>query len=250
MVNPCYQQMFYPQLMKFGERLEAALQHLGWGPSMLSARTGVAMPTISILIKRGSNRTDYKEDLIKGFPPDQISHAWLRDETGAMTDKRTDSNVKARHREDALQDDEIEIAEYNVRFSGGNGNTVIDYELSEESEPATYRLSWLQRLKLNPDKLKRFKVRGDSMEPLLFHGDSVLVNEAENDIKELLDGKVYAIRYGNELRVKRLFKQLNGSLILRSENPAHIDEEVSAQLVHQHITIIGRVRDKSGTGGL
>lgn len=88
------------------------------------------------------------------------------------------------------------------------------------------------------------------MEPLLFPGDTVLVNQAENDIKELLDGKVYAIRYGNDLRVKRLFRKLNGSLILRSENPLYQDEEVTPDLVHQHITIIGRVRDKSGTGGL
>lgn len=236
--------------MKFGERLEAALQHLGWGPTELAARTGVAMPTISAIVKRASNRTDFKEDLIKGFPPDKISHIWLRDETGEMTEVASRPHIIAKHREDPSRDEEIEIAEYNVRFSGGNGSTVIDYDLSEESEPATYRLSWIQRMKLNPEKLKRFKVRGDSMEPLLFPGDTVLVNQAENDIKELLDGKVYAIRYGNDLRVKRLFRKLNGSLILRSENPLYQDEEVTPDLVHQHITIIGRVRDKSGTGGL
>jgi len=70
--------------MKFGERLESALLHMGWGPSDLAARTSVAMPTISAITKRGSDRTNYKEDLIQGFPPDKISHDWLRNEAGSM----------------------------------------------------------------------------------------------------------------------------------------------------------------------
>jgi len=160
------------------------------------------------------------------------------------------SNVIALHPEDDLPDDVVQIPEYKVRFSGGDGNVVIDYELSEESQPATYRLSWMQRMHFNPDKLKRFKVKGNSMEPLLFNGDSVLVNEAESDMEQIVDGKVYAIRYGNELRVKRLYRRLDGSLTLHSENPDFKDEDVPPELVEQHITIIGRVRDKSGVGGL
>lgn len=160
------------------------------------------------------------------------------------------SNVIAIHPEDDLPEDIVQIPEYTVRFSGGNGSTVIEYELSEEREPATYRRTWMQRLHLNPEKLMRFKVKGDSMEPLLFAGDSVLVNLAENDITQLVEGKVYAIRYGSELRVKRLYPKLDGSLILRSDNKDYTDEFVPPDLVHQHITIIGRVRDKSGAGGL
>ena len=235
--------------MKFGERLDAAMKQMKWGPSDLSGKSGVAMPTISAITSRGSDRTNFKEDLIKGFPPSKVSHQWLRDGSGNML-PAGNGNVVALHPEDELPDDVVQIPESKVRFSGGNGNTAIEYELAEESESATYRLSWLQRNHLNPEKLKRFKVKGDSMEPLLFHGDSVLVNLAENDIKHLADGKVYAIRYGNELRVKRLYPKLDGSLTLRSDNPSHKDEDVPPTLVQQHITIIGRVRDKSGAGGL
>lgn len=159
-------------------------------------------------------------------------------------------NVIALHPEDEVPDNVVQIPEYRVRFSGGNGSVAVSYELAEEVEPATYRLSWMQRMRLNPEKLKRFKVKGDSMEPLLFSGDSVLVNLAENDIKEVQDGKVYAIRYGNELRVKRLYRRLDGGLTLRSYNPEHKDEDLTPDLVAQHITVIGRVRDKSGAGGL
>lgn len=235
--------------MKFGERIEAGLKVMGWGPSDLAEQTKVAMATISALVRRASDRSDYKEKLIAGFPESKVSHAWLRDEIGTIDDPPQKA-VVARHPDDVLGSEDIEIAEYNVRFSGGDGNVVIDYELAEESEPATYRLSWIQRMRLNPERLKRFKVKGDSMETLLFNGDTVLVNTAENEFERLVDGKVYAIRYGNELRVKRLFRKLDGTLILHSDNPDHKEEVVPPALVQQHITIIGRVRDKSGSGGL
>lgn len=71
--------------MKFGERIEHALQEMQWGPKDLEQRTGVADSTISALTRRGSDRTNYKEAIIKGFPPERINHEWLRNETGSMT---------------------------------------------------------------------------------------------------------------------------------------------------------------------
>ena len=181
-----------------------------------------------------------------------ISPVWLAEGKGPVeaADTPDKPSIIAFHPEDDLPEDSIQIEEYKVKFSGGNGNTVIAYELEEDSEPATYRLSWIQKNHLNVKKLKRFKVVGESMEPMLFSGDSVLVNLAENEFDQINDGKIYAIRYGNDLRVKRLFRRLDGGLTLRSYNPDHKDEDLTADQVAQHITIIGRVRDKSGTGGL
>lgn len=73
--------------MKFGERLEAAMTLMKWGPSDLAARSGVAMATISAITKRGSDRTNYKEPLVKAFPLESVSHRWLRDGTGKMDDR-------------------------------------------------------------------------------------------------------------------------------------------------------------------
>jgi len=162
----------------------------------------------------------------------------------------TASNIIALRPGDAPPEGMVQIPEYEISFSGGPGRVAIDYEVMAEPVLATYRLSWLHQQHLNFQNLKRFKVTGDSMEPLLFEGDSILVNTAENDLERLRDGKVYAIRYGKELRVKRLYRELNGTLVLRSENPAYRDEVVPPELASEHITIIGRVRDKSGAGGL
>lgn len=156
------------------------------------------------------------------------------------------NTVIAYDSEDDAPEDVVLIPESRIEFAAGNGRTAM-YELVEEEEPATYRRSWFQKRQINPERVRRFRVSGDSMEPMLYARDTILVNEDERTV---IDGKLYAIRYGDELRVKYLSRRLDGTLLLRSVNPAYAIEEVPHELVEQHISIIGRVRDKSGTGGL
>ncbi|MDR3414610.1 MAG: S24 family peptidase [Nevskia sp.] len=156
--------------------------------------------------------------------------------------------VRGFHPDDPARDDEIRIPEDRVRFSGGNGQYAVSYEAISDSEPATYRLSWFQKERINPKKAKRFRVTGNSMEPLLFPGDSILVNLEETSVRE---GQVYVFRHGDQLKVKKLIPKADGSLVLRSINrDDYPDDTVPADQVADQITIIGRVRDKSGRGGL
>jgi phage repressor protein C with HTH and peptisase S24 domain len=156
------------------------------------------------------------------------------------------SNIRALHPDDVQPEGTVSIKQSKIFFSAGNGHQVT-YEIIEDSEPATYQLSWFQKHGINPEHARRFKVVGDSQEPMLFEGDTVLVNLKETDI---IDGKLYAIRYGSDLRIKYLRRRLDGTLLLRSVNPSYKDEEVPREMAEEHISIIGRVRDKSGSGGL
>lgn len=160
-------------------------------------------------------------------------------------DHRKTSRVTAIHPDDERVEDVVYVPESKIQFSAGNGN--VAYEIVEDEEPATYRLSWFQKYGINPERVRRFRVTGDSMEPMLFPRDTILVNTDETNI---IDGKLYAIRYGDELRVKYLSRRLDGTLILRSLNPAYKDEEISPEMAQEHISVLGRVRDRSGTGGL
>lgn len=156
------------------------------------------------------------------------------------------SRVTAVHPDDLPDPDMIYVPESRIEFAAGNGRSA-QYELIEDEEPASYRLSWFQRERINPERVRRFRVSGDSMEPMLYPRDTILVNTDETNI---VDGKLYAIRYGDELRVKYLSRRLDGTVVLRSVNPAYKDEEVSPEMAQEHISVIGRVRDKSGKGGL
>ncbi len=80
-------------------------------------------------------------------------------------------------------------------------------------------------------------VVGDSMEPLFSDGDTILVDKSDVDVR---DGHIYVVTLGDELRVKRIHKGLNG-LILRSENPRYPDIDVEGPDLETFV-IHGRVR--------
>ena len=157
--------------------------------------------------------------------------------------------VKAFHPDDPAGAEEVRIPESRVKFSGGHGHSVtMGFEAMEDSEPATYRLSWFQKERINPKKARRFRVTGNSMEPMLYPGDSILVNLEETTVRE---GLIYVFRHGDQLKVKRLIPKSDGSLVLRSINrEEYPDDVVPAAAAAEQITVIGRVRDKSGRGGL
>ena len=140
----------------------------------------------------------------------------------------------------------IEIPETRVEFSAGNGavyHTVDD----DSGSKASYRMEWFTRERMNPNHCIRVKVKGDSMEPLLFNGDVVLINLDET---EITDGCVYAVRWENSLYIKRLAMLPSVGIKFMSENPIYDTIVISSDEVDEQVQILGRVRDKSGRGGL
>lgn len=75
------------------------------------------------------------------------------------------------------------------------------------------------------------------MEPTFFHGDAILIDKSDIDVHE---GKIYVVTLGEELRVKRLFKGVNG-LILRSDNQKYPDISVTGPDLESFV-VHGRVR--------
>jgi len=219
-------------------------------PNALTDRVGLSQPTLHRLLKGQTGRpsADTLRRIAEHFGV-TVDDLLRRDLSAGAPTADKDANVVALHPDEATPLDSIQVKEYHVSFSAGNGHQAT-FDVIEESEPATYRLSWFRKTGVKPKNARRFKVVGDSMEPFLFAGDSVLIDTAETDPARIIDGKLYAIRYGNDLRIKRLFRRLDGTLVLRSDNAAYKDEEVPPELADEHISILGRVRDKSGSGGL
>lgn len=67
----------------------------------------------------------------------------------------------------------------------------------------------------NPDQLVAIDVKGESMEPTLYEGDTVIINLAD---KTLVDNAIYAVNYEGEAIVKRLSRDM-GQWWLSSDNP-------------------------------
>lgn len=104
-------------------------------------------------------------------------------------------------------------------------------------EVALSRESLLEMRVTCKDMLVFSTVAGDALSPYLRHGDIALVDQAQTRVQ---DGQTYVIRYGSELRFRRLARRFDAGLILRSDHPHPAEEVISAQDAGL-IQIVGRV---------
>lgn len=100
-----------------------------------------------------------------------------------------------------------------------------------------FRKDFLSLQHISAQKSVLMDVVGDSMEPLFQAGGTLLIDKSD---VEVMDGHIYVVTLGDELRVKRVQKTLKG-LILRSENPKYADIPVEGPDLDSFV-VHGRVR--------
>jgi SOS-response transcriptional repressor LexA len=127
------------------------------------------------------------------------------------------------------------------RLKGSASTRKPIYEATSD-EPLTFQDSWLKSRNINPARAACFRVYGDSMEPYLQDGDTILVDCADTDVR---DGEAYALSISGELRVKRLRRSLREGLQILCDNPKYPGESVP-QGSEDLVTVIGRVRWRAG----
>lgn len=138
------------------------------------------------------------------------------------------------------------IPHVEVKFSAGNGY-MAEFEPVERSLGAAQLLSWVHKKKLSPKNLVTVDIDGDSMEPNIKNGSVVMLDKSVNMLDQVQSGKVYAIRYGSELKIKRLSRRFDGALIIDSDNPQYQREIIEPDQL-EHISIIGKYISHSYDG--
>lgn len=124
----------------------------------------------------------------------------------------------------------VQVPHYEVAISAGDGCTWVDHP---NNDPLVFRARWFQAKGIKPGDCRALYVHGDSMAPILNDGDTVLIDTSKTEVR---DDSIYALVYGEELYVKRLFRLPGGGLELRADNPRHPNREVSgADLERVHI---------------
>lgn len=126
------------------------------------------------------------------------------------------------------------IPGYHISVSAGHGALNNEHEVKRQ---LAFRTKWLRYRKLNPKDLAVVFAKGDSMEPTINSGNTILVNLVD---KKLTEGSIYVLRLGEDLYAKRLQQRFDGSIELISDN-----KEYSTQLVKpdelEQLEIIGKV---------
>jgi len=111
---------------------------------------------------------------------------------------------------DAVESEFKNIPKVKARLSAGGGS----FEVGSEIEGYyAFRMEWLGS-KGNSDKMVLMDIFGNSMQPELRDGDTVLVDESQKDI---LSGAMYAVGVEDTIMVKRVEKHPN-RLVLLSDN--------------------------------
>jgi phage repressor protein C with HTH and peptisase S24 domain/DNA-binding XRE family transcriptional regulator len=157
--------------------------------------------------------------------------------------------IKAWEHEDELPEGEfIMVPRLEIHLSAGPGSNGSQVEIEfNEKQPQAFRAEWIRQQHLKPKKLAAMTARGNSMEPTIHDGDSLLIDTSQVDV---VDGRVYGLWYEGGERVKRLYRMPGGGLRIRSDNMAEHPEIVLGADYAGHVRIIGRVIHRSGTGGL
>ena len=132
---------------------------------------------------------------------------WIATGQGAML---------AGERDPALNAEYVFIPRYDVRAGAGFGQPVLSEEINGF---LAFRQDWIrQKLRRNPANLVVIEAFGDSMQPTISDGDVMLVDVSEDRVR---GSAIYIVGAGNEAVVKRVELRLDGSLLVKSDNPSY-----------------------------
>lgn len=99
------------------------------------------------------------------------------------------------------------------------------------------------------DKLKKILIPDDAMSPLIRKGDYVLIYSYENLEKSFYhvkSGKIYAFFVDHELYCRRLYKQLDGSIVVKAENKDYVEGRFTKEELDDRFIIVGQVLKRHG----
>lgn len=230
----------YSFLMDISTRLDQAMQAAGFpSQSALARASGVPQPTINRILKGTGKKGPETNTIAALAAACNVSPQWLTNGTGP-----TQRDIDAPPAEGEVIG--VSISEEAGRFVGvrvvaryihaGIGGHAGDMEY-EDHAMLSLPMAWVEEKRLPASKLIAIRVIGDSMYPTLKKGNVVIVNTADNDPRNLLDGKLYAVNHNGRPCVKRL-EYLSGRWFLASDNQL---PEFRSRPVDESTEIIGRV---------
>lgn len=138
--------------------------------------------------------------------------------------------------------DVYQVGKYFLQFSAGAGCSAPEW-VPEMGEIRYYTASQIQRLGIDPERVKIAEVSGDSMYPTILDGDEILFEEYSDSrlgAHPIVDGGIYTISIGDDMKVKRLSKIKNG-IRVRSDNSDAYPDEIYAGEECDQIRVYGRV---------
>jgi phage repressor protein C with HTH and peptisase S24 domain len=220
--TPCLVQPIITRMHKQMERLyQAGLELKGIGTQAELAR---ALNQSSQTVKNWESRGISMAGMVKAQSAIGCSATWLESGAGPMTHDPAHSTTAAEaialvpgarlvHASGPDDSTMTQIKKVRLRVQAGITGFQVDPEY-HDGETQGVPTKWVLREGLRRDSLLAIVVRGDSMEPGMHDGDTIVVNTAD---KTLVSGSVYVVNYEGEAVVKRMLRDA-GQWWLTSDN--------------------------------
>lgn len=227
----------------WNQRVTEAREKAGLDKAELARRARVSPPTVTQW-ESGEIKNLSAEKLLAICEATDVTPQWLltgRDlPSGATAPFGADATgapvIPWEEKEDLSADLFVVVPHYDVKVGAGPGKIVCDVD--QRHQGMAFQVGWLRSLGLNPARLMCLNASGDSMEPVIRDGAMLLV---DTDQTTVISGKIYVIRYGDEIRVKRLSRRYDGALIIQSDNQFYKEEIIPPEALNDGVGIIGRV---------
>lgn len=200
-----------------GERIRELRE--GWQQAELAGKLGIHKNTLNNY-ERGERFPDYNTLLkILDLFPD-TRPGWLL--TGEGSKKKTEP-VK----EGFVVFPELKVAAQKRQIEGGQ---IVDF--------ISFKEEWVRNyLRIPQNDLALLTVKGDTMNPTLADGDIVLVDLRASRIE---DSAIYILEAEDAYLVKRIQRKLDGSIVIKSDNPVY-EQEILSEEKSKSLRVAGRV---------
>lgn len=209
------------------DRIKRLLKDRNINSKDLSNISGVPPATISVLLN--GKVKDVKADTLSRIARALgVNMSWLY--TG-----RSDSDSLI-----DVTDSYAPVHIYNVHYDIASGDVI--YTKSPDYHPLLLSTSFFKRYKTDIDFCRAFLAVGDSMEPSIVDGDTVIVDCSDNN--QIRNGAPYAVICANNpdlLQVKVLRQKFDRTLIIHSINTSKYEDETVAPEQLKFVRIVGRV---------
>lgn len=215
-------------ISSIGARMLRKMSELNISQEALANEVGISQNSISKIITGKTQRSRYMPAIAKTL---NVSEQWLL--FGDSSNAEIAGNTKQWDSSTTQPENMVAIPFYEeVKLSAGDGSCILQED--DEGRTLWFPREFFKKKCTSPDKVICLTITGDSMEPHFKEGGVVTVDCNSTDI---IDGKIYAINYLNELYFKKVSKLSPTQLLLSSENPTYPAIKADAQ----DITIIGRI---------
>lgn len=227
--------------MSIGSRIREARRAAKLTQKELAQKVGMAQASLSELETGESQRTTLTATFAAALG---VSALWLETGKGAMAaDSQAPSGstspfvdaegeVEGARPVRAGEGDTVAIPRVKLRLRAGVAGFDTEPDMAGDGHELIPR-DLLVMLQLKPENLMAMRVRGDSMEPMMFEDDVVIVDKTD---KKPISREIYAVNFNGDACIKQLVLR-GGQWYLHSLHPEHGPVNVKSG----QCSIVGRV---------